>query len=317
MKRIYLSILLALCSTVLMAQEGQTIYNFLKIPTSAHATALGGNNISIIEDDATLALSNPALLSSVSTKTISIGYMNYMSGTGMFTANYTHVLNEKATIGGAAHYLNYGSMKETDFNGNEMGTFSPSDLNLECIFSYTLAKNLVGGIGAKFIFSQIGKYSSTAAAVDLGLNYYEPNLDFSASLAVKNLGGQLSAYNEEYEGLPIDVAIGFTQRIHRTPLRFSLTFDDLTNWNYAFFEHLCLGLDVIIVPQFYVAGGYNFKRPHFMNVRNAGETDGGSTYGAGWSVGCGLTLNKIKAHFAFGKYHMASQSLTFNLAYSL
>ena len=43
-------------------QEGSTGYQFLEIPTSAHAAALGGNNISIIEDDASLMFTNPALL---------------------------------------------------------------------------------------------------------------------------------------------------------------------------------------------------------------------------------------------------------------
>ena len=38
------------------AQESQTAYNFLRLPESAHAAALGGDNISIIEDDATLAV---------------------------------------------------------------------------------------------------------------------------------------------------------------------------------------------------------------------------------------------------------------------
>ena len=33
------------------AQESQTEYNFLRLPMSAHAAALGGDNISLIEDD--------------------------------------------------------------------------------------------------------------------------------------------------------------------------------------------------------------------------------------------------------------------------
>ncbi|MBQ0073271.1 MAG: type IX secretion system protein PorQ [Prevotella sp.] len=298
------------------AQESQSVYNHLQLPTSAHGAALGGENISIIEDDASLALSNPALLSSVSHMTVGLGYMNYMSGAGLFSANYTHVINDKATIGGAATYLSYGSMTERDAYGAEMGTFTPSDLNIEGIFSYTLAKNLVGGIAAKFLYSKIGHYNSSALAVDLGLNYYQPTLDFSASIAVKNLGGQLSAFNDEYEPLPINLSIGFSQRIHKTPLRVSLTFADLTHWDYSFLQHACIGLDVIIIPQFYIAGGVNLKRMQYMKVTNVADGES-STHGAGWSVGCGLTLDRFKAHFSYGKYHMASQSLMFNLAYSL
>lgn len=300
MKNIASITALLLLSLPLAAQESQTVYNFLRIPVSAHAAALGGENVSLIEDDASLALSNPALLSSVSHQTVSFGYMNYMSGTSMYTANYTHVLNDKATIGGAVHYLNYGSMAETDYNGLETGTFSPSDLTIEGLFSYTLANNIVGGIGAKFIYSKIGDYTSTAAAIDLGINYYNPEADFSASFAVKNLGGQLSAYDEEFEDLPIDIMLGVSQRIHNTPFRVHATFCDLNHWDYAFLRHLNIGTDVILAPQFYLAVGYNLKRAHDMKILTA-DGDDDSSHGAGLTLGGGLLLDRFKLNIAYGK----------------
>ena len=62
MKKIY-SVLLAVMISVatVSAQESQTEYNFLRLPMSAHAGALGGDNISIIEDDEALIFNNPAL----------------------------------------------------------------------------------------------------------------------------------------------------------------------------------------------------------------------------------------------------------------
>lgn len=315
MKNIASITALLLLSLPLAAQESQTVYNFLRIPVSAHAAALGGENVSLIEDDASLALSNPALLSSVSHQTVSFGYMNYMSGTSMYTANYTHVQNDKATIGGAVHYLNYGSMAETDYNGQETGTFSPSDLTIEGLFSYTLANNIVGGIGAKFIYSKIGDYTSTAAAIDLGINYYNPEADFSASIAVKNLGGQLSAYDEEFEDLPIDIMLGVSQRIHNTPFRVHATFCDLNHWDYAFLRHLNIGTDVILAPQFYLAVGYNLKRAHDMKILTA-DGDDDSSHGAGLTLGGGLLLDRFKLNIAYGKYHVASSSLMFNASFN-
>jgi long-subunit fatty acid transport protein len=297
------------------AQETQTVFNFLKIPNSAHAAALGGDNISVIEDDASLALSNPALLSSVSHQTISLGYMNYMSGTGLFTAGYTHMLSEKATLGGAAQYVNYGSMKQTDSEGRDLGTFNCSDLVLQGIFSYTLAKNLVGGITAKFIYSKLASYTSTAMAVDLGVNYYHPDYDFSISLTARNLGGQLSAYNDNFENLPIDILLGATKRFENTPLQVSLTFSDLNHLNYAFLRHASVGVDLILTEQFYLAAGYNLRRAHDMKVQN---TDGSSSsHGAGFSFGGGLLLEKFKLNVSYGKYHLSSSSLMFNASYTL
>ena len=315
MKKTLSILALSLLSLPLMAQENSTVYNFLRIPVSAHAAALGGENVSLIEDDASLALSNPALLSSVSHRTVSFGYMNYMSGTSMYTANYTHVLNDKATVGGAVHYLNYGSMTERDNNGQETGTFTPSDITFEGLLSYTLHKNIVGGIGAKFIYSKIGNYTSTAAAIDLGINYYDPELDFSASIAVKNLGGQLSAYDEEFENLPVDVLVGISQKIHNTPFRIHATFCDLNHWDYAFMRHLNLGADVVLAPQFYIAVGYNLKRAHDMKILTADGSEE-SSHGAGLTLGGGLLLDRFKLNIAYGKYHVASSSLMFNASFN-
>ena len=100
MRKILSVIFLFATTAAAFADDSQNVMTFLKIPTSAHAAALGGDNISIIEDDASLALSNPALLSSVSHQTVSLGYMNYMSGVHTGTAGYTHVINDKLTVGG-------------------------------------------------------------------------------------------------------------------------------------------------------------------------------------------------------------------------
>ena len=60
--------------------DSQTGYNFLRLPVSAHAAALGGDNISVIDDDEALMFSNPALLSSVTDKSLNLNYMSYMQG---------------------------------------------------------------------------------------------------------------------------------------------------------------------------------------------------------------------------------------------
>ena len=297
------------------AQESQTVYNFLRLPESSHAAALGGDNISIIEDDATLALSNPALLTCVSSRTVTLGYMNYMSGVGMYTAGYTHVINDKATVGGTIHYLNYGKLKEYNENDQELGTFNPSDITFEGLLGYTLTTRLAGGVGAKFIYSKMGNFKSTAAAIDLGLNYYDPNLDLSVSFAMKNLGGQLSAYDEEFESLPFEILIGGSYQIKNSPLRVSLTFCDLNHWDYAFLRHACIGLDIKLIPQFYIAAGYNARRAYSMKTTDLNSnTD--SSHGAGWNFGAGLLLDRFKLNFSYGKYHVNSSSLMFNLAFN-
>lgn len=321
MKKISAIILLMTMAVLTASAQigGGNGFEFLCLPYSSHASALGGDNISLIEDDATLSIQNPALLQSVSHNSVSLGYMRYMEGVSAFSANYAYAINDTATVGLVAQYVDYGKMKEVDAYNNILGDFGAADLAIGAQLSYYLGKKFVGGVTAKFIYSHIGSYSSTAVAVDLGLNYYEPEKDFSASIVARNLGGQLSAYYEEYESLPVNVQAGVTKRLIGTPLRVSLTGSDLQHWNYSFFRHLTVGADLILGPQFYIAAGYNFRRAHEMSITTLdswGEEDK-SAHGAGLSVGAGLQLERFKAHVSYAKYHVSSSSLLFNIAFTL
>ena len=52
MKSILLSVLLSTLTMMSHAQDSQTAFNFLRLPVSAHAAALGGDNITLADDDA-------------------------------------------------------------------------------------------------------------------------------------------------------------------------------------------------------------------------------------------------------------------------
>lgn len=313
MKKFVLTLISTLFTCMLWAQESQTEYNFLRLPVSAHAAALGGDNITIIEDDPALMFSNPALASSVSDKTIGLSYMNYMSGANYMGASYAKALGEKGTIAGGVQYMNYGKMKEYDQNNTQIGTFNASEIAIEGIFSYELAHNLVGGITAKFINSYIGNYSSMAVGVDLGLNWFEPDYQWSVSVVAKNLGGQIKAYEENYGKMPMDVQVGVSKTFAALPVRLSATLVDLTHYNYRFINHLNLGADILLSDNIWVGGGYNFRRADEMTI---GTNEDSSAHGAGFSVGGGINLERFKLNLAYGKYHAASSSVLVNLAYS-
>lgn len=296
------------------AQDSRTGYNFLRLPVSAHAAALGGDNISIIEDDESMIFNNPALLSSVSDKTINLNYMNYMSGANTASASFNRIIKERASVAASAQFIDYGKMKETDENNIQTGEFSAKDISIAGYFSYMLTDRLAGGITAKFITSYIGVYNSIAMGVDLGLNYYDPEKEWSVSLVAKNLGGQMKAYDDQYDRMPIDIQLGASKRFAHMPFRISATLVDLNHLDYKFINHLVAGVDIIISPTIWVGAGYNFRRANEMKIT---ETDGESSHGAGLSFGAGINLERFKLNLAYGKYHVSSSSILINLAYSL
>lgn len=305
-------VILLLSCLVCPAQETQTDYNFLRLPVSAHAAGLGGDNVSLITDDASLMFANPALLASVSDKTINLNFMTYMQGSVTGSASFTKVMSQRSTIGFGAQFIDYGSMKETTADNIELGTFSANDVSLSAAFAYNLTDRLVGGVTAKGIYSHIGGYNSFAMGVDLGLNYFNGENDLSASLVARNLGGQLKAYDDTYEKIPFNMSLGITKRLKGAPFRPSVTFVDITDWTYdKLIEHFIVGTDVLLGNSFYLCAAYNFKRAAEMELVD------GSNHGAGWSFGAGLELKRFKMQMAYAKYHISSSSFLINLSYSL
>lgn len=314
MKKTSFIIILTIMAIAARAQDSRTGYNFLKLPVSAHAAALGGDNISIIEDDESMIFNNPALLSSVSDKTINLNYMNYMSGANTASAAFNRIIKERASVAASAQFIDYGKMKEVDENNVQTGEFSAKDISIAGYFSYMLTDRIAGGITAKFVTSYIGDYNSIAMGVDLGLNYYDPDKEWSVSLVAKNLGGQMKAYDDQYDRMPIDVQLGASKRFAHMPFRISATLVDLNHLDYKFINHLVMGADIIISPTIWVGVGYNFRRANEMKIT---EADGESSHGAGLSFGAGINLERFKLNLAYGKYHVSSSSILVNLAYSL
>ena len=315
MKKAVFCLLFTLFTVQIVSQESQNDYNFLRLPVSAHAAALGGDNISIIQDDATLMFNNPALISSVSDKTINLNFMSYMEGTKLASASFTKIINDKATWAVSAQYIDYGNIKEVTEDNIEQGTFSAKDISIAGYFAYTLSNKIVGGITAKCISSHIAGYNSLAMGVDLGLNYYDDERDLSVSAVAKNLGGQLKAYDETYEGIPLDLQIGASKRVINSPFRFSATIVDLNHWDYSFINHMVAGLDLILSDNIYLSCGYNFRRAHEMKITDSDNES--SSHGAGFSFGGGIELERFKLQLSYGKYHVSSSSILVNVSYSL
>ena len=88
MKRAVFAAVLLLSVLLSEAQESQTIYNFLRLPVSAHVAALGGDNTTLTEDDATLIFHNPALINNVTDRTVNLNMMTYMEGATTGSASF-------------------------------------------------------------------------------------------------------------------------------------------------------------------------------------------------------------------------------------
>ena len=161
-------------------------------------------------------------------------------------------------------------------------------------------------------------------AVDLGLNYYNEEQDFSVSVVSSNLGGQIKALGEIREHLPFDLQAGFSIGMAHAPVRVSLTMTDITRWRSDYYynpekessfgkillNHFVVGVDLLPTDYLYISAGFNIRRANEMKAA-------GSSHGAGLTVGTGVQLSRFKLGLAYGKYHVSAHSILFNLSYSL
>lgn len=296
------------------AQESQTAYNFLRLPVSAHVAALGGNNITITDDDPTMIFHNPAMLGGVSDKSLNLNYMTYMEGTMVGSASFVRAWGDRGTWGVSASYMDYGSMRQTTADNIQTGEFSAKDIMLGGSVAYSLSTLFTGGITAKIISSSIAGYNSMAVAVDLGINYFDEAQGLSLSAVARNLGGQIDAYDEDFEKIPFDLQVGISKKMAMAPLRFSATLNNLHDWDDSFIHHLAIGADIFLSDNIYIAGGYNFRRNKEMRIS---DSEGESSHGAGLSFGGGVQLERFKLNVAYAKYHVSVSSLLINVSYSL
>lgn len=300
------------------------MFNFLSLPASSHAVSLGGKNISLIDDDASLIFQNPALLSSVSDNSINLNFMTYMKGCKTGSAAFTRIAGERGTWGVTTQFVGYGSMNETLATGEIIGDMHALDMAIGGMYSYNLSDHWVGGATGKFIYSKYGSYTSCALAVDLGLNYYDFDNDLSISAVAANLGGQFKAFGDKHERIPFNLQLGFTKGVAHAPIRISVTMADLTRWSSKdyynptkkvkgssiFMNHFCIGADIVPSDRFYAGVGFNFRRAYEMRAA-------GSSHAAGLTCGAGMKLNNFKFGLAYAKYHVSAPTFSFSITYSL
>ncbi|MBR3531243.1 MAG: type IX secretion system protein PorQ [Bacteroidaceae bacterium] len=307
------------------SQTGTTGYEFLNIPVSAHSAALGGNNVSIVEDDVTLLFTNPALLANVSDKTLNFNYSNYMSSSSFLSASFAKQVGERGTAAIGARVLSYGNMKETTADFQTVGEFKATDIAVQGGYTYLFTDYWTGGVQAKVLLNNYGNFKSTALAVDLGINYFDADHGFSLSAVAQNLGGEVKTLEDTRRKLPFDLALAFSKDFANAPIRVSITLHDLTHWNKdyfslpsgdtsmsgskLFFNHFIIGADIFPSSQTWIAIGYNARRAYEMQVND-------KSHWAGLTLGGGIAIKKMKIGLAWGKYHIASSSLTANLSYS-
>jgi len=315
---------------------GESIYNFLNLTGSARQAALGGKTLTLL-DDVNQPLWNPSIVSNRLDNKLSINYLNYLADVNLTSATFAHMINRNfGTVHTGISYLNYGKFIGADENGVETGSFKAYDLSISLGYSYNIFKtDFFVGVNVKLINSVIDNYSSLGIGADLALLYYNEYEPYAFTIVVRNVGYQITVFDETREELPLQIDLGVLYKLENVPINWHFTLDNLQQWDISesnpsnsvtdidgnvtnehisfldnAIRHLSIGAEIFPEGAFNLRLGYNFRRAKELQLIDK------RTF-SGFTAGFGLKMNKLKFNYAFSKYHPASNASTFSLQINL
>jgi long-subunit fatty acid transport protein len=273
---------------------GQNTYDFLRVDMSARAAALGGSFVTN-NDDVDVLFYNPAGMSFLEKDPVSFSFVKHLMDINLFSLAYSTEFENIGRFGSAIKYINYGSFDEADEFGNRTGEFSAGELAFILGYTNEFSENFYYGANAKVIYSSIADESSSAIALDLGINYEIPNQKLNLAAAVLNLGTQLSSYIDTKEDLPLDVTIGISKRLENLPVRLSLDFHQLNKDRDELYQHLkgfSVGAEFYLSEVFTLRFGYDNEKRSDLKV-------GSSSGIAGFNGGLGVKVSEYSFNYGY------------------
>lgn len=294
-----LAVILLLPMLVSAQTNNSDVYRFLEITPNAEAAALGGNHVALFEGSSALFYLNPAYLTPESSRTFSATFINYLADARIGFANAAYHVPSIGTIGFGVRYAGYGEMTEYDAQANALGSLNAGDVSVSTALSTQLSPKLTAGAGVEYIHSSYHVYTSTAITGSAGLYYLDKETNFSAGISIRNLGDQLTYYNQTREDIPFDISAGFSKKPEHFPFHLNVTFRQLNDWDMrvfgedetpAFIEnairHMIIGGEASFGENVKLRLGYN--RLAHEQAKTSENFDF-----AGASIGVGITVKRF------------------------
>lgn len=305
--------LIVLISIFTITAFGQTTtYEFLRLDVSARAAALGGS-FTANSDDPNILFYNPAGMFNLQGTPASFSFLKHILDINVASVAFSKDFEGIGRFGAGVKYINYGKFPRADEFGNRNGEYGAGEAAFLLGYTGALDKNFNYGANAKFIYSAIDDRSSSAFALDLGLQYLIPEQNWTFGVAALNIGSQITSYYTTKENLPLDIVLGVSKKLQYLPLRIYLDFHKLNQDSQNFtdrFKSFTLGGEFNLSKVMRLRLGYdNEKRKELKIGTSAGL--------AGFNVGLGLVIAGYNFDYGYsslgdiGAFHRISITTTF------
>lgn len=189
------------------AAQGTAGFEILRLQTYSRGSSLAG---ALVADAGNIESSfyNPAGLATLSRRTAIAGYMNYLLDIESGYMAYVDPSFFWGVWGVTLNYTNYGKFDGRSPTGEDLGTFTASDVVFGVVYANQIRDKISVGGAAKWVYSDIQNYTGSALAFDLGGQYTLIKDRLRLGAGIYNLGLTTKAFVNYQEDLPLYYRIG-------------------------------------------------------------------------------------------------------------
>ena len=306
---------------------GLSALSVLDMPASARSAAFGFDYLSLYDDDVTLTLNNPSLISDRHDRRFSVGYMNLFAGAGFGSVAYSRNFQHLGAFTFGLMFDSYGRFDGYDEADNPTGTFTAADYVFSIGWGRMIDEHVSIGASFKPVLSHYADYTAVAFGIDLAATYMSLNRAFSATFMGRNIGAQVVPLYGTTERLPFELSVSGSYKLQDAPFRFLFALTDLQTWDLTYedplnpttttdpftgevsgptpvaafadklFRHFNAGVELGIKQAVFVRVGYSYRQMVEMTAADVFNL-------SGFSVGFGIHAKKFDFAFSRNGYHL-------------
>lgn len=291
---------------------GQFSYDYIGQPNSTTSSVFGGRTVSLTHSDLSVWMDNPALLDSSVANNAAVSINPYFVDIVRYgvTASLSPKWIDQLAVG--LIYNSYGQFEYLNDVGDAGGSFSARSYLLQV---GAAKQRGLFTLGASTKLSGINLESTSAMLTlfDIGGVFRAPAQELVIGLSIRNFGFVLNeSIGFEQSEIPFDVVAGISFKPRYMPFRFTLTAYDLPRLNQKvvpmelaketvfapFFRYINPGLSLVLGELMELQLGYNYRLNETLRLSQSG-------FGAGWSFGTKLLLDKFQVMLSRNTYQAA------------
>ena len=321
----------------LFCQIQTSSYNSLNLISSARSLSLGGDVISIMDNDVSLASNAPSLLNPSMHNQLAFNFVDYVSDINLVSVHFSKQILNNVMVFTGIEAINYGEFVSTDETGNILSNFSANEQIVTIGTSRYLGRNFSIGSNFRLLNSNLEAYNSVSISSNISATYFVREKEFGITCLVKNIGRPLKGYTSSQETLPFQVQRGISKSLDHLPFRYSIllhhlniydisndfspntTYDPITNSLVVkeetiakkLLRHVIIGGELYPFRRdIYLRGGFNFQRQEDLKLSSSFSM-------TGFSWGFGFSLRKLRIDYSRSALHSSSMVNSFSVTTNL